>query len=105
MLVGRDRNWEGGNELLSWMRNPGNASLLLPQNVIDAEFVYENTYQAHIDCVDAFLMTCAHEITEQCNFRPFISIATYDFGDFARCLQRFNLNFILINPDTLDQFP
>jgi hypothetical protein len=105
MLVGSDRYWLGGFEFLDWLRNPGNAAILLPQAINDAESVYQTTKEIHIDCVDVFLMRFAHEVTLQCNFRPSISIATYDFGDHMRYLNKYQLSFTLIDPDTLDVFP
>lgn len=104
LLVGSDRDWAGGYEFLIWLNNPGNRALLLPQHISSADFMFKTTAEVHIDCVDAFLMSYADDVTKHCNFRPFISIATYDFSDYYKCLIKYNLSFILINPETLEEY-
>jgi predicted nucleic acid-binding protein len=104
MLVGSDRDWAGGFEFLIWLKNPGNRALLLPQHISSADFMFKTTADERIDCVDAFLMSYADDVTKHCNFKPFISIATYDFSDYYKCLIKYNLNFTLINPETLEEY-
>ncbi|HEX8396347.1 MAG TPA: hypothetical protein VF644_02805 [Pyrinomonadaceae bacterium] len=104
LLVGSDRDWAGGFEFLNWLRNPGNKALLLPQHINSADFMFKMTLETHIDCVDAFLMSYADDVTKHCNFRKFVFIATYDFSDYYKCLMKYNLRFILINPENLEEY-
>jgi predicted nucleic acid-binding protein len=106
MLVGgKKKNLRAGLDLLDWLMNPGNRAFLLPQDINDAEFMHKSIRQIQIDCVDALLMSYANAVSEQCNFRPFLLIATYDFTDYLKCLGQYKLQFRLLNPDTLEEFP
>ena len=107
MLVGSYKNWDAGFEFLNWLTNPANPIFLLPQGIDHIGTIHKITGEGerHIDCVDAFIMYLANELTQQCNFRPPVRIATYDFGDFIHGFQKHKLRFRLINPNTLDKFP
>jgi predicted nucleic acid-binding protein len=104
MLVGKRRGWEWGFELLTWLNNPGNVTLI-PQHVDHASLVRDTARAMHIDCVDALLMYLADEVSEQCDLNPPIQIATYDTSDFVRCLLAYKFRIGLLNPDTLDVYP
>lgn len=103
MLVGSNKCWDEGIELLTWLNEPGNVTLI-PQHVEHSISVKNMVSSVHIDCVDASLMYLADEVSEQCDLKPPILIATYDTADFVRCLVSHKLRFGVYFPDTLDKF-
>jgi len=84
-LVGKQKNWRAGFDLLAWLNTPGSA-IIISQRGEDSEKVAElmAAFSGGVDCVDAMLMLLATDITGQCNLTPPIPVATYDTRDFNR---------------------
>ena len=55
-----------------------------------------------IDYVDALLAELATDITEHCDLSPFLSIVTWDTGDFLWMTETMGLRFRLFDMKTLD---
>jgi predicted nucleic acid-binding protein len=105
VLVGGSRSssiWRYGFELLAWVTNPGYATLIL-QNIDSFNHIQEIMKTMHVDCVDACIMRLGHEMSDQCNLKPSIRIATYDTADFLKCIKPFKLRIVIHNPNTLDE--
>jgi predicted nucleic acid-binding protein len=103
MLVGSRKRWDCGVQFLTWLNNPGNATLM-PQHTEHFGRVHEITQSMHIDCVDAILMYLANEISEQCNLNPPIRIATFDTSDFVRCIYTRHFHITLFDLNTLEEY-
>lgn len=102
MLVGRGKRWDSGIRFLSWLGDPTKVTLIL-HDVESFDAIRDMVNISRIDFVDAAAMKLGHGITERCNFRPPIRIATYDTGDFLRCISSFRVKITLLNPNTLDE--
>lgn len=105
LLVGRNKDWESGMELLNWINSPGTAVTLLPQHANHSVLVRDIIARMRIDCVDATLIYLANEFTVQCSLAPPIRIVTYDTSDFLRCIPIYKLRASVLNPDTLETYP
>lgn len=105
LLVGRDRDWDRGIEFIEWMQKLGNRVFLLPQEVDQFHAVYSIMTTVHISVVDSFNANTAHRITNECAMKPFLTIATYDFGDYLKARQKCSAHLNLIDPDSFDIYP
>ena len=105
MLVGKNKDWASGVQLLNWISNPGTGSTLLPQSATHEIRIRDIVAKMKIDCVDATLVYLADEFTHQCELVPPIRIVTYDTADFLRCIPAYNLRATIFDPETLETFP
>lgn len=100
LLVGSRKNWEAGELMLEWLRNPGNFVLVLEHGpgVFDKSRV--RIQELKIDCVDAILLEIASDISLRCAMKPPLPILSYDRRDFLRAFGQPGLVFSLLDPDT-----
>lgn len=92
LLVGRGKARPAGLDLLTWLNRPERATIVPPHraNIQGTQRVIEDEF---VDCVDAMLAELASDITERCDLRPPLLIATFDTGDFTRMFRRRDLRF------------
>jgi len=102
-LVGSRKRWDCGMELLSWVSNPGNAIVLLSQNIDDFDDVRCLSRLIHVDYIDASLSCLANDVTMQCGMSPHASVATFDTGDFMRCRAKWGLRFRIFDLNSLHE--
>lgn len=104
LLVGKDKNADGGLSLLEWVVG-SDTVLVLPTWTRLQTVAEELSRTHHVDIVDAYLAAMAAIVSEQCGFRPPIRIATYDTGDFLRCLPTGHPTFAVFDMRTLEAVP
>lgn len=102
MLVGRGKRWDSGYRFLTWLGDTSKVTVIL-QDVESFDSIKDMVKTARVDCVDAAAMQLGHGITEQCNLRPSIRIATYDTGDFLKCISSLRLKITLFDLNTMDE--
>jgi hypothetical protein len=104
-IVGKERDWEGGFNLLIWLNTPGKNLLIIGHN---GEIIEEQTViELHkVDCVDSMILTLAKKLTEDCGLEKPIPIATWDTRDFLRLVGQGDLRFRLydLNEDLIQDF-
>lgn len=96
MLVGSRKDWNAGLDLLMWLATPGNA-MLMPQRTNRFARAHDLIASIRIDCVDAFLADFGHRISEQCDFQPYIRIATLDTADLVSCRAKKGLQITIFD--------
>jgi predicted nucleic acid-binding protein len=96
MLVGSNKYWEGGIELLVWLSTPGNAELIAesPSNL---QSIRRMISTIHVDCVDALLVHLADDVSKQCQLNPHMKIATYDTRDVMNCRMKNELHLTVLD--------
>jgi predicted nucleic acid-binding protein len=92
LLVGRNRAWPAGLDLLTWLNRPGQATIVPPYHK-DMQRTQRNVESWYVDIVDAMLVELATDITERCDLRPPLLIATFDTSDFTRMAGKPDLRF------------
>lgn len=98
-IVGARKNWQAGLALLAWLHDPGHGVLLVPQTGRDLAKAQETATQSHVDCVDAFVMHLADDLTRALSLSPPARIATCDLRDFTLLWGRFRLSLLLLTHD------
>jgi predicted nucleic acid-binding protein len=101
LLVGRDRNWEGGFEFLRWINDPSSGVIVLNHCESMAR-IQALARSVHIDCVDATILYLADQISRECGYAPGIRVATYDTADFLRSMKASKFNLTIFDLRTLD---
>lgn len=86
MLVGSRGSFPAGLELLAWLNSPGRAIIVPPPRAA-VQGTEQLIRALHVDCVDAMLAELATHITDRCDLRPALPIATFDTRDFTRLAQ------------------
>lgn len=94
LLVGKAKRWDCGLKLLEWLASPA-SSVVLIDRAKDLPTVGELIGKLHVDCVDAYLVHLAHDLSKECAFEPPITVATYDTGDFMRCRLQYSFRLRL----------
>lgn len=103
LLVGRSKRWDRGVNLLDWIADPGHdAQLLYHGESITA--LHGLVAEVRVDCVDAILAYLAHELSNRCDLRPPIRIATFDTGDFVRCRAARQLDLTILDMKSFDEY-
>jgi hypothetical protein len=94
-LIAESRgNRRAALRLLSWLSTPGGA-IVLPPHTVELAPTYQILREREIDCVDVMLAELATDITDKCNFRYPIHIATFDSGHFWTLHGGLGLSFSL----------
>ena len=101
-IVGKNDDWIGGGNFLSWINTPSTNIVVIGH---DGVLVDERNFidSLQIDCVDSMIVTLATRIFHTCNFGSPVPIATWDTRDFYRLggrqdirIQVYDLNEALI---------
>lgn len=87
ILVGSRRDWEAGRSMVEWINTPGRA-VLIPQPVEKASNVRDIVSRVNVDCVDVLIYQLAIELSRHFAGGEGVKIATYDTGDFYKCMKK-----------------
>ncbi len=101
ILVGSRKARPAGLDLLTWLNRPGRATIVPPHRA-DVQGTQQIIGGLDVDCVDAMLVELATDITERCNLRPPLVIATFDTRDFTRMSLRHGLRFRVFDMRSLE---
>ena len=82
-LIGSRKDRDGASSLLTWLNAPNRATII-PLRRVEVDMTQYLMETFSIDGVDAMLVELATFITEDCDLRPALPIATFDTGDFLR---------------------
>ncbi len=92
LLVGRNKARPAALDLLTWLNLPGRATIVPPHRA-DVQRTQQIIGDLVVDCVDAMLVELATDITERCDLRPTLLIATFDTRDFTHMSRKRDLRF------------
>lgn len=101
LLVGRDKRWESGFELLQWIIDPRSGVVVIThcESVAD---IHSLASKLHIDCVDATILHLADRISKECHLNPPCTVATYDTRDFFQSMRYYRFKLTLLDLRTGD---
>jgi hypothetical protein len=100
-LVGANKNWDAGIEMLTWLLTPGTKVIILPQsNQIESEFGLMKALR--VDLVDAMIARLATAISRECRLTPRLPVATKDLSDFVRVFKADDIEITLLDYRSLD---
>jgi predicted nucleic acid-binding protein len=102
-LVGSRKHREGGEQLLTWVADPGTASLM-PQETHYFGEAHDLIKAVYVDCVDALLSCLGNNISRTSFLDTDIVIATYDTQDIYKCRQRGGLRVQILDLRSFDVF-
>lgn len=103
MLVGSLGDYDGAIQLLTWLNQPGRATIVSTIQG-DLLFTQQLIQGIRIDCVDAMLAELATSISESCDLRPALTIATFDTRDFTRMRRSHGLRLSIFDMNSLDEW-
>lgn len=101
LLAGSRKLRQEALDLMLWLNNPGNVSLL-PQQPHFLRGAYELMNSVRVDCVDAFLSRLADDISTQTFPDADMAIATYDVPDMVSCKNKQGLRLRVIDMRSQD---
>lgn len=88
-MLTRNGNREGGYEMIRWLNDPGNPVAFCRYATEDEDrdppISLQRVVQAlNVDVVDTLILAMAEEMTRQCDLKPPVQLATFDYRDFPR---------------------
>jgi predicted nucleic acid-binding protein len=96
LLVGSRKRRVEALELMLWLNNPGNVSLLPQQPQFMGE-AYNLMNAVGVDCVDALLSRLAHDISTRSFGGAGMAIATYDVPHMVNCRSKQGLRVKILD--------
>ena len=87
-IVGSKKDFRGGYELLGWLTNPGQVTVVPPHKA-SMESTHHLVKLMEIDVVDAMVTELAEDISESCDLQPELGVATFDARDFLKLKRRY----------------
>jgi predicted nucleic acid-binding protein len=103
-LVGSRKDLVAASALLTWLNAP-NRAIIIPLRRVEVDNTQYLIESFGIDCVDAMLAELATFITEDCDLRPALPIATFDTGDFLRMYRSQGVKFSVYDVANDDLIP
>lgn len=101
LLVGRDKRWDSGFDMLQWIIDPRSGVVVITQ-CESITGIHSLASQLHIDCVDATILHLADRISKECRLNPPCTVATYDTRDFFRSMLKYHFKLTLLDLRTGD---
>lgn len=85
MIAGSRGSRSAAINLLTWLNSPGRATLV-PHHRPEMHSTQLLIQRLYLDCVDAIIAELATDITQRCDLRLPITVATTDIRDFSKFL-------------------
>ena len=100
LVVGSRKEKNSGLEMLSWLSNPANATLIpLESNLF--HLGHDLCHRMGIDYVDSILINSSFELSKQCSIRKPLPIVTYERREYYDFMARTKREIELISPDDI----